>query len=81
MRLSVRQEDKGYSIYASNYNVYLDGHEISYVFTADEERGYIERFQTDELGEPIIEGGQVKEERLYGTVKLMHRDDKVAKCQ
>jgi len=81
MRISVRKYDKGFSIYASNYKVYLAGHEISHVFTADEERGYIERLKTDELGKAIIEGDQLTEERLYGTVKLTYIDDKVAKCQ
>jgi len=52
MRVSVKKNDPGYSNYSHRFKVFLNGEELKYCFTADEELGMvwvhdIEKFRAD----------------------------------
>ena len=50
MRKSIIKQDKGYDSEAYKYDVYLDDVKMEYVFTADEEEGFITVFNPDNVG-------------------------------
>ena len=54
MRKSIIKDDVGYDSEAWKYSVYLDGERIEYVFTADEEKGFVTVF------DPTVAGSFMK---------------------
>lgn len=70
MRISVLADDPGY-VDMPMYVVYLEGVRQTYVFTADEEEGFIRRAVLDARGDPIFGGdGEFATEDVYGEVVL-----------
>jgi hypothetical protein len=49
----------------------LDGVKVDYCIVADDEAGYVERFVSDENGNVIAEGDEMKTERLTGKVRII----------
>jgi hypothetical protein len=68
MRLSVREDDPGYSMEAFGARVYLDGEEVDKCVTADEELGKVWVYDLDSL-EPDMDEIPIKE--LSGDVFLV----------
>ncbi len=73
MRLSILDHDPDYSPDAVLYRVYLDGEEIQGVVTADEEKGYVVRYITDEEGNVQLNGDEFDFETVFGEVRLEKR--------
>ena len=72
MRLSTRKNDSGYSVFSMSAKAFLDGREISHVFTADEELGKLWRYITTRKGKLILnlqKNGALKE-CLSGRVEI-----------
>jgi hypothetical protein len=38
--------------------------------TADEDEGFIEAYKRDDNGRPVIEGGEVARQRIYGKITI-----------
>lgn len=62
--------DKSYRRDLSWAKVYLDGILQSGVITADEEQGYVMRYEQNELGEYLIEGDDFIIEKYLGNVVI-----------
>ncbi|ATP20394.1 hypothetical protein [Sphingobium yanoikuyae] len=54
-------------------DVYFDGININCVVAYDCNGGWVEAFEHDEAGEPIVEGGRLKVRRLHGRVVAILR--------
>lgn len=50
--------------------VFLDGIERDKVLEADEERRFLRRYKTDELGNVIVQGNELVTEVLHGDVRI-----------
>lgn len=72
MRLTVLDDDPGVKVepYRERYKVFLDGIEVKYCFTADDEKGEVITAVTDEQGRMQAEGREVKRQTLYGKVLI-----------
>lgn len=72
MRLTVLDDDPGVKIesYRERYKVFLDGIEVKYCLTADDEKGEVIAAVTDEQGRLQVEGRGVKRQTLYGKVLI-----------
>lgn len=74
MRISVDKDDPGLinHLLARPVIVHVDGIARDKVITADEEKGYIVRYKTDERGHPVInkERTAFERETLYGIVYI-----------
>lgn len=72
MRLTVLDDDPGVKIepYRERYKVFVDGIEVKYCFTADDEKGEVIAAVTNEQGHMQAEGGEVKRQTLYGKVLI-----------
>ena len=73
MRLSVRENDPGFSDKCFGAKVFVDGKEVSHCFTADEETGKAYCYAEDENGNLYIDPDNpdcVKEITLTGTVRI-----------
>ncbi len=70
MRITVLDDDPGRKIDPAHerYAVYLNGVEVKYAFTADEEQGLVIAGVQDERGYMSAENGEVKRQTLYGNV-------------
>lgn len=79
MRLSAEQHDPGHGplmrLWEKNRvpEVLLDGNPIQHCKTADEELGYVVRYQRDELGDYRLdpEKREVLTEQLFGHVQIV----------
>lgn len=88
MRYSVRANDPGFKNYVSGHLankqcrpvVRLDGEVISRVFTADEDRGEIQRFKTDANGALVrnAAGDDIETETLLGVVRVVWEPERGA---
>lgn len=76
MRMSVRENDKGYKNLNFNCDVYLDGVVVENCFTADEEAGVVYCYETYDNGEFKISGSGegINEIELKGKVEIIIRD-------
>ena len=74
MRVSVHKNDRGYFKRAYMFQPHLNGVKVMNCFTADEDLGYVDRYQTDEGGHVII--NETKDalliERLHGVVDIVY---------
>jgi len=71
MRLTVLDDDPGIKVHPDpRIKVYLDGAEIKFCLTADDEKGEIITAVTDERGWMVAENGEVKRQTLYGSVRI-----------
>lgn len=72
MRLTVLDNDPGVKIEPcrERYKVFLDGIEVKYCFTADDEKGEVIAAVTNEQGRMQAEGGEVKRQTLYGKIQI-----------
>ena len=72
MRLTVLSNDPGERIWASRerITVYLNGVEVKYVFTADDQKGEVIAATLDCLGNLIAENGEIKRQKLLGQVRI-----------
>ncbi|MBR8846273.1 hypothetical protein J0X08_00320 [Klebsiella variicola] len=72
MRLTILDDDPGELIVPGRerITVYLDGHEVKHVFSADDEKGEVIAAELDSRGWLAAESGKVKRQVLYGTVKI-----------
>jgi hypothetical protein len=72
MRLSVDSNDPGYNPKAFGAKVYLNGAEVTKVITADEDRGMLIRYQTDQRGKLILNSDRsdALRETRYGIVRI-----------
>ena len=78
MRLNINERDtwNAFQLELNNHAVVLlNGVEQKYVTCADEEQGYIERYALDSKGKPIVEGDELKIERLEGYVRIKDKRD------
>lgn len=77
MRISADPQDAGYVNYRQFHRarVFLDGAEVFYVLTADEEEGVIVRYKRDPAGQFMFDksGLRVARERCRGTVRVEAR--------
>ena len=75
MRMSVRKTDLGYSESASLYQPFLDGKKGEKCITADEDRGCLLRYKTDENNQPILNKSKtdVLTEELFGHVEIRRK--------
>lgn len=73
MRVSVWPSDSGYANYAEYgfCKVLLDGRQVKYAFTADEERGEVVRARLNADGEICLKGDEIDTETLYGKVEII----------
>ena len=71
MRLTVLSNDPGERIWPSRerITVYLNGVEVKYVFTADDQKGE-DIAVLDRRGYLTAENGEVKRQRLLGQVRI-----------
>lgn len=65
MRLEINDRRLQYA------KIYLDGKRQRFVITADEERGYIERYKIDERGELEYYGDRLQAVRESGKVVIV----------
>lgn len=71
MRLTVLEDDPGIKVHPdSRIKVFLDGVEVKFCLTADDEKGEIITAVTDERGCMVAENGNVKRQTLQGTVRI-----------
>lgn len=72
MRLTVFDDDPGERIVpgCERITVHLDGIEVKYVFSADDDKGEVIAAVLDSRGHIIAENGEVKRQTLYGTVRI-----------
>lgn len=72
MRLTVLDDDPGEHIKPGRerIRVYLDGVEVKYVFSADNEKGEVITAVLDSRGYPTAENGEVKRQTLFGQVGI-----------
>lgn len=79
MRLSVREDDPGYSPQATfRCKVFVDDVEVTTrCHTADEEQGKAWCFKLNELGEKFRDGDRAAEEVLTGKVVIILPKDEV----
>lgn len=81
MRISVREHDPGYRNEATTgkYEAYLDGERVDMCITADEEKGYIEKYKLDEDGNHMFGFDKddiryLETEELHGNVEIKEKD-------
>lgn len=78
MRSSVDRSDPGFANFLRHggfkrkWHIFVDGRIIPRVVTADEEQGYVEIYKQDQDGQYVLDGDQIKRERIYGHVKILH---------
>jgi hypothetical protein len=72
MRLSVIKGDPGYSPHMFGASVLLDGAEIKYVVTADEEAGYVVIYLRDSAGHFMFNGSRtgIVSKTIHGIVQI-----------
>ena len=72
MRKSIIKQDTGYDPESYKYDVYLDDVRMEYVFTADEELGFITVFDPDNVGS-FMKGppGKPIMKELIGNVRIV----------
>ena len=71
MRVSCREKDLGYLPNTTKVKVFVDGKEVKYCFTADEELGKAYCYAIDEDGQLIADGNNtIKEIELSGKVVI-----------
>ena len=72
MRLTVLDDDPGRKINLGQerYTVFLNGAEVKHVYSADDEKGEVISAVLDERGYVVVENGGVKQQTLYGTVRI-----------
>lgn len=75
MRRSIRRSDPGFNPDVYECVIFLNGIEIDDVITADEEQGFLERYCTDEHGDYIPIGNELKTEIRHGIVRILYRED------
>ena len=75
MRMSVRQDDPGYSLEAHRCSAYLDGEKVEYCITADEEKGLVVVLDADENGKIKIVNDHLVDKFLYGKVEIRKSND------
>lgn len=64
MRLEINDQRLQYA------KIFLNGERKRFVITADEERGYIERYKVNERGELIYYGDRLQAVRESGEVRI-----------
>jgi len=70
MRISCDKLDPSYKRDTTWVMVYLDGKLQSNVITADEEQGFITKYEQNELGEYLIEGDDLVLVKYLGNVVI-----------
>lgn len=72
MRISSDRDDPGYMTWVLHgwRRVLLNGIELRYVVTADDETGEVTRLAQNDKGEFIIENDEVRRETLRGKVEF-----------
>jgi hypothetical protein len=70
VRLSVIEADIGYSPDARLIKPYLNGKRLYNCITADDEEGWCDVYVTDVNGSKIVDGDELKIERLFGKVEF-----------
>ncbi|MFN4623579.1 hypothetical protein [Klebsiella pasteurii] len=72
MRLTVFDNDPGERNVpgCERITVHLDGIEVKYVFSADDDKGEVIAAVLDSRGHINAENGEVKRQTLYGTVRI-----------
>lgn len=72
MRVSVDHNDPGYrqDAHSGNYECFLDGEKVDAVITADEEQGYILKYELDENKERVLKEDETTGQRYLATEEL-----------
>jgi hypothetical protein len=76
MRLSVDSDDAGHMLFGllraagRTPTIYLDGLKQDHVIMADDERGEVLRFKTDDAGHVMRDGDDAARELLTGKVTI-----------
>lgn len=73
MRISIQKDDPGYCKYSTlvlAWRVTLDGKDVRYVFTADEELGIVIVAKRNAEGGVMTSGDEIETEELHGIVKI-----------
>ncbi len=71
MRLTVLDDDPGVRVHPDpRIKIYLDDVEVQRCVTADDEKGEVVIFASDENGFMLAANGEVKYQTLYGTVRI-----------
>lgn len=76
MRLSTDKMDQSYKRDTSWAKVYLDGKLQKDVITADEEQGFVLKYEQNEVGMYMIEGDDLVIVKYLGNVVIVGRPDK-----
>jgi hypothetical protein len=71
MRLSVDENDPGYSPRVFEATVKLDGVELRNCITADEEAGYCLVYALDDERRPIVVGDHLIRKTVHGRVEIV----------
>lgn len=73
MRITVLDDTPGEHIVPGRerITVYLDGNEVKYVFSADDDKGEVIAAVLDSRGYLIAENGEVKRQTLFGQVRIV----------
>lgn len=73
MRLSTDKKDPSYKRDTTWATVYLDGKKQEGVVTADEEQGYIIKWEQNEMGQYMIENEDLIQVKYLGNVVIVGR--------
>lgn len=75
MRISTDRLDAGYNMLLKYGTccVTLNGKEICFVITADEELGFVEKFKVDENNNLIMQNDRIAREVFSGKVEIIPR--------
>ncbi len=68
--ISVRATPPGTQ--SRDWRVYLDGVEQTHVVSANDAKGWVERYLTDAAGQVTCAGDEIARERLTGEVRLVY---------
>lgn len=73
MRISADKADPAYvsPTLTRGCVIKVDGRTVTEVLTADDERGEVLRYVTDEEGRPIVDGEEFRMEVLRGRVEIL----------
>lgn len=74
MKLSIEDRhgtDYAKAVFVTRAVIVLDGKRVERCTEANEEEGYVIRYAADEKGNLIVEGDDIKTERLCGKVQII----------
>ena len=71
MRVSIEENDPGYTHGNLDYNIYLNNTKCDGTYTADEELGYIKKMAFADNGAVATKNHEIVTEELYGNIRIV----------